>query len=159
VLGEIMTETNTRVSRSRGKVRLSKYSCSALLLSILCVGTGLAGDAAESVSGLPLPPGFTKTGDPLQSYKFCGKQVHSLTYVADGLDGIDAERAWYAKRIPKAKVFTAVGGVVTFVSEDGTAAVELADAFVSYLRFSPGLTATEMKILGEAPASRECRAS
>lgn len=154
-----MTETNTRESRSGGKVRLSKYSFSALLLSILCVGTSVAGDVAERVSGLPLPPGFTKTAGPLESYDFCGKQVRRLTYMADGLDGIDVERAWYAKRLPKAKAFTAVGGLVTFVSEDGTAAVVLADALVSYLRFSPGLTAPEMKILGEAPASKQCKAS
>ena len=38
----------------------------------------------------------------------------------------------------------------------GTAAVELADSFISFFRFSPGLSPAEMKILGAAPAARAC---
>jgi hypothetical protein len=137
----------------------SKVLCASLFLSILCASGALAAEAPEPVSGLPLPPGFTKTADPVQSYKYCGKDAHIATYIARGLEGIPAERAWYAKRLPGAKVFTAVGGVVVFIAADGTAAVELADAFVSYLKFSPGLTAADMEILGEAPASRDCTKS
>jgi hypothetical protein len=140
-------------------MNLFKKLCSALLPAALCIGSAIGANAPEPVSGLPLPPEFKKTGDPVQSYKYCGKEAHSVLYIAIGLDGLDAERAWYSKTMPGAKVFVAVGGVVTYISTDGTAAVELADAFVSYFRFSPGLTPDEMKILGAAPAARDCSAS
>jgi hypothetical protein len=55
-------------------------------------------------------------------------------------------------------VFTASTGIKTFITPDGTAAVETADAFISYFRFSPGLSPGEMKILGAEPASRTCTA-
>jgi hypothetical protein len=60
--------------------------------------------------------------------------------------------------MPHAAVFTASTGIKTFITPDGTAAVETADAFISYLRFSPGLSPGEMKILGAEPASRTCTA-
>jgi hypothetical protein len=53
-------------------------------------------------------------------------------------------------------VFTAVGGVKTIIIPDGTAAVETAGSVISFLRFSPGLSPAEMKILGAAPAAKAC---
>jgi hypothetical protein len=48
--------------------------------------------------------------------------------------------------------------IKTFITPDGMAAVETAGAFISYFRFSPGLSAAEMKILGADPAARACSA-
>ena len=68
------------------------------------------------------------------------------------------KREWYVHAMPRAAVFTASTGIKTFITPDGTGAVEAADAFISYFRFSPGLSPAEMKILGAEPASRECSA-
>jgi hypothetical protein len=70
----------------------------------------------------------------------------------------DHENSWYAHAMPGAFVFTAVGGVKTIITPDGTAAVETAGSVISFLRFSPGLSPAEMKILGAAPAAKACTA-
>jgi len=117
-----------------------------------------AQSATEPLSGLPLAPGFTRTGDPVQSYKYCGKSASTALYVGSSFPDLDHENAWFAHAMPHAIVFTSSTGIKTFISPDGTAAVETADAFISYLRFSPGLSPVEMKILGAAPAARACTA-
>jgi hypothetical protein len=133
-----------------------KLFLSILALSCLCVPGAAAATANDPISGLPIAPGFTKTGDPIQSYKFCGKTARSITYMGDDSSDPDHENSWYAHAMPNARVFTAVGGVKTFITPDGTAAVETAGAAISFLHFSPGLSSAEMKILGAAPASRAC---
>jgi len=130
-----------------------------LLLSGFCTAIAGAAGAADPLSGLPLAPGYEKLADPIQSYKFCGKNARSIAYMGDGLGSLDQENAWYARAMPAgAKVFTAVGGVKTYVTHDGTAAVETAGGIISFFRFSPGLSQAEMKILGAAPAARACTA-
>jgi hypothetical protein len=121
------------------------------------VGIGAQG-ATEPLSGLPLAPGFKRTGDPVQSFKYCGKSASIALYVGSGFSDLDHENAWFKHAMPGAAVFTASTGIKTFVTPDGTAAVETADAFISYFRFSPGLSPAEMKILGAEPASRTCTA-
>jgi len=69
---------------------------------------------------------------------------------------LDHENAWYAHAMPGAVVFTSITGVKTFITPDGTAAVETAGSAIAFFRFSPGLSPTEMKILGAAPAARAC---
>jgi hypothetical protein len=133
-----------------------KTLLSILVLSCLCVVGSAAATANDSVSGLPIAPGFEKTGDPIQSYKFCGKNARSVTYLGNGSADPDHENSWYAHAMPNARVFTAVGGVKTYITHDGTAAVETAGDAISFFRFSPGLSSAEMKILGAAPASRAC---
>jgi hypothetical protein len=124
------------------------------------LGSAVAGaqGSAETVSGLPLAPGMKRTGDAVQSYKFCGKSAMRVLYLANGFADMDHEGAWYAHAMPGAVAFTADTGVKTFITRDGTAAVELADAFILYMRFSPGLSPAEMKILGAAPAATSCTA-
>jgi hypothetical protein len=112
----------------------------------------------EPLTGLPLAPGFKRTADPVQSYKYCGKSASIALYVGTGFSDLDHENAWFAHAMPHAAVFTAISGIKTFITPDGTAAVETADAFISYFRFSPGLSPGEMKILGGEPASRTCTA-
>ena len=135
-----------------------KTLLSILVLSCVCVARSAAATANDPVAGLPIAPGFEKTGDPIQSYKFCGKSARSVTYMGNGSEDSDHENTWYAHAMPNARVFTAVGGVKTFITPDGTAAVETAGVVISFLRFSPGLSLTQMKILGAAPASKSCTA-
>jgi hypothetical protein len=117
-----------------------------------------AQSANDPLSGLPLGPGLKRMADPIQSYKYCGKSASVALYLATDFADFDHENAWYAHAMPHAVAFTAIGGVRTFITPDGTAAVETADTFISYFKFSPGLTPAEMKILGAAPASRACSA-
>jgi hypothetical protein len=131
-------------------------------LAAMALVFGSAGISAqtstEPLTGLPLAPGFKRTADPMQSYKYCGKSASTVLYVGDGFSDLDHENAWFAHAMPHAAVFTASTGIKTFITPDGTAAVETADAFISYFRFSPGLSPGEMKILGAEPASRTCTA-
>jgi hypothetical protein len=125
---------------------------------VFCFGSAgkVLANTIEPLSGLPLAPGFSKTGDPIQSYTFCGKGARSVVYSGGDFPDLDHEVSWYVHAMPGAVVFTAIGGVKTLITADGTAAVELADAFISFFRFSPGLSPAEMKILGAAPAARAC---
>ena len=131
-------------------------------LAIMALMLGSAGIGAESLtdplSGLPLAPGLKRTADPVQSYKYCGKSASVALYLNTGFADLDHETAWYAHAMPRAAMFSASTGIKTFISADGTAAVEAADAFISYFRFSPGPSPAEMKILGAEPASRACSA-
>jgi hypothetical protein len=127
----------------------------ALLLGSAGIG---AQSATEPLSGLPLASGFKRTGDPVQTYKYCGKSASIALYVGSGFSDLDRENAWFAHALPGAAVFTASTGIKTFITPDGTAAVETAGAFISYFRFSPGLSPADMKILGAEPASRTCTA-
>ena len=131
-----------------------------MAIALFVLGSAVIGaqSANDPLSGLPLGPGMKRTADPIQSYKYCGKSASVALYSAYDFADFDHENAWYARAMPHAVVYTAIGGVRTFITPDGSAAVETADAFVSYFKFSPGLTPAEMKILGAAPASRECSA-
>jgi hypothetical protein len=135
------------------KRRLIKPAFAALLLVSAGIG---AQSTTEPLSGLPLAPGFKRTGDAVQSFKYCAKRASVALYMGAGFSDLDHENAWFAHAMPHAAVFTASTGIKTFVTSDGTAAVETADAFISYFKFSPGLSPAEMKILGAAPASRAC---
>jgi len=134
---------------------LQNLAVTALLFGGVGIG---AQSTTEPLSGLPLAPGFKRTGDPVQSYKYCGKGASIALYVGSGFSDLDHENAWFTHAMPGAAVFTASTGIKTFITRDGTAAVETADAFISYFRFSPGLSPAEMKILGAEPASRTCTA-
>jgi hypothetical protein len=131
-------------------------------LAAMALVFGSAGISAqtstEPLTGLPLAPGFKRTADPMQSYKYCGKSASTVLYVGAGFSDLDHENAWFAHAMPHAAVFTASTGIKTFITPDGTAAIETADAFISYFRFSLGLSPAEMKILGAEPASRTCTA-
>jgi hypothetical protein len=118
----------------------------------------VARSSVEPLSGIPLRPGFQRTADPIESYKYCGKNASIVLYVGDQMTDIDQKNAWYAHAFPDAKAFVASTGVKTFVKADGTAAVETAGAFISFFKFTPGLTPSEMKILGANPAARNCTA-
>lgn len=135
---------------------IKNIAAAALLLGSAGIG---AQSANEQLSGLPIGPGLKRTADPVQSYLYCGKHASTVLYIAGGFADFDHENAWYAHAMPHAVVFTASTGIKTFITADGTAAVETADAFISYFKFSPGLTPAEMKILGADPASRDCTAS
>jgi hypothetical protein len=126
------------------------------LLVVVSAGAGAQG-TSEPLSGLPLAPGMKRTADAIQSFRYCGKSASTVLYLAPFPD-LDHEVAWYTHAMPGAALFTASTGVKTFISKDGTAAVEASGAFISYFRFSPGLSPAEMKILGAEPASRDCTA-
>jgi hypothetical protein len=115
-----------------------------------------AANTIDPLSGLPIAPGFTKLADPMESYTFCGKSARSISYMAGESSDPDHENSWYAHAMPGAFVFTAVGGVKTIITPDGTAVVETAGSVISFLRFSPGLSPAEMKLLGAASAAKAC---
>ena len=121
----------------------------------------LAAGSTDALSGLPVPPNAQKTSDPVQSYTYCGKSAQLDAYIYSGNDKEDEDlvataKTWYMKALPHAMVFTSVSGQVTFITADGTAAVILSGAIIGFARFSPGLSAAEMKRLGNVPASRKC---
>jgi hypothetical protein len=140
-------------------MKQSRFNSTSLLVALLYTAGAIAANTTEPLSGLPLAPGFTKTGDPIQSYTFCGKSARSVAYIGGDFPDLDHENSWYAHAMPGALVVTAIGGVKMFITPDGTAAVETADSIISFVRFSPGLSPAEMKILGAAPASRACTAN
>jgi hypothetical protein len=144
-------------------------SAAAILVSavLFCVHATvcLAADLTDTLSGLPVVPNSQKLGDPIQSYKYCGKNAQINVYMYRGSqpnnddeDLVATAKAWYVKAIPHANVYSSPTGQVTFVTEDGTAAVILSGAVISFAHFSPGLTPAEMKILGNVPASQNCHA-
>ena len=130
-----------------------------MLFSAMAIG--LAAYTTDSLSGLPLPPDSMKFADPVQSYKYCGKSAQLHAYMYSGLGNDDEDlvataKAWYMKAMPHANVFSAPSGQVTFVTADGTAAVILSGSIIGFVRFSPGLSAAEMKGFGDAPTSKQC---
>jgi hypothetical protein len=135
------------------------------MISWAHVTVSLAADSTDPLSGLPLVPNSRKLADPEQSYKYCGKnaKINGYFYMGssdnDNEDLVATAKAWYVKAMPHANVFSAPGtGQVTLVTADGTSAVTLSGAVISFLHFSPGLSPAEMKGLGNVPASRECQA-
>ncbi|HVP69219.1 MAG TPA: hypothetical protein VMT17_18360 [Anaeromyxobacteraceae bacterium] len=137
------------------RVLIRQSTAAVLLLGSVTV---LAASTTEPVSGLPLAPGLTKTGDPIRSYTFCGKNARRVIYLAVDSQDIEREFSWYSERMPHAVVFTAASGFKTLITPDGTAAVELRGDFIPFLHFSPGLSPTEMKILGADPTAVTCKA-
>jgi len=141
----------------------------AILAPIIFFGVNttvsLAADSTDALSGLPVVPNSKKMADPVQSYKYCGKnaQVNVYTYSGsqknnDDEDLVATAKAWYVKAMPHANLYSSPSGQVTLVTADGTAAVILSGSLISFAHFSPGLTPVEMKILGNVPASRDCHA-
>jgi hypothetical protein len=141
----------------------------ALLLStmLFCAHAteSLAADSTDSLTGLPVLPNSKKLADPVQSYKYCGKNAQINAYFYTGSDEnnenedlVATAKAWYARAMPHANVYSSQTGQVTLVTADGTSAVILSGAVISFLRFSPGLSPAEMKVLGAVPASRDCHA-
>ena len=137
-----------------------RYGIQYLAVAILFLGSvgAFAANTIDPLSGLPVAPGFTKLADPVESYTYCGKSARSISYMAAESSDPDHENVWHAHAMPGAVVFTAIGGVKTFITPDGTAAVETARSVISFLRFSPGLSPAQMKILGAAPAANACTA-
>jgi hypothetical protein len=127
------------------------------------VTVSLAADSTDPLSGLPVVPNSTKLKDPVQSYKYCGKSAQIDVYFYTGMDDnnenedlVATAKAWYVKAMPHANVYTASTKQVTLVTADGTSAVILSGSVISFVRFSPGLSPAEMKVLGAVPASRDC---
>ena len=125
----------------------------------------LAADSIDALSGLPVVPNSMKLSDPVQSYKYCGKNAQINVYMYSGSqknnddeDLVATAKAWYVKAMPHANVYSSPTGQVTLVTADGTSAVILSGSVISFAHFSPGLTPAEMKILGNVPASRDCHA-
>jgi hypothetical protein len=145
-------------------MKLAAEILAPVLLFCVHATVSLAADSTDALSGLPLLPNSTKLADPVQSYKFCGKNAQIDVYMFGGLKHSDDEdlvataKAWYAKAIPHANLYNSPSGQVTVVSADGTAAVILSGSVLNFVHFSPGLTPAEMKILGNAPGSRDCQA-
>ena len=127
-----------------------------LIVWLAANASAVADDAREPLSGLPLPQGFKRSADPVQSYTICGKKAQTALYIDTSFSDQAQEEAWFAHAIPRASAFISAGGVKTFMTADGTAAVETTGGFVAYFRFSPGLTPAEMKIIGTEPAARSC---
>jgi hypothetical protein len=129
------------------------------------VSASVAAESTDTLSGLPVLPHSTKLADPVQSYKYCGKNAQINVYFYTGSDdGNDDEdlvataKAWYVKAMPHANVYDSPTGQVTMVTADGTSAVILSGSVISFVHFSPGLSAAEMQVFGNVPASRECHA-
>ena len=143
-----------------------KFAAAALIPTmIFCAHAtvSLAADSTDPLSGLPLVPNSKMLADPVQSYKYCGKNAQINVYLYAGKDDnndsedlIATAKAWYVRAMPHANAYNSPTGQVTLVTADGTAAVILSGSFINFVRFSPGLSAAEMKGLGKVPASREC---
>jgi hypothetical protein len=145
-----------------------KLAAAALIpIMLFCAHqtVSLAADSTDALSGLPVVPNSTRLADPVQSYKYCGKNAQIDVYMYTGSDkGNDDEdlvataKAWYVRAMPHANVYSSPTGQVTLVTADGASAVILSGSVISFARFSPGLSPAEMKGLGNVPASRECNA-
>ena len=125
----------------------------------------LAADSMDALSGLPVVPNSMKLADPVQSYKYCGKNAQINVYMYSGTqknnddeDLVATAKAWYVKALPHANLYNSPTGQVALVTADGSSAVILSGGFINFVHFSPGLTPAEMKILGNVPASRDCHA-
>ena len=125
----------------------------------------LAADSTDALSGLPVVPNSSKLADPVQSYKYCGKNAQVNVYMYSGSeknnddeDLVATAKAWYVKAMPHANLYSSPSGQVTLVTADGTSAVILSGSLISFAHFSPGLSPAEMKSLGNVPASRDCHA-
>jgi hypothetical protein len=143
-----------------------KFAAAVLIPTFLfCAQTtvSIAADATDPLSGLPVIPHSTRTGDPVQAYKYCGKNAQANAYMFDGSGNDDEDlvataKAWYTKVLPHANVYSSPSGQVTLVTVDGTSAVILSGALISFVHFSPGLSAAEMKGFGNVPSTRVCQA-
>jgi hypothetical protein len=145
-----------------------KFAAAILGSTMIVYGyatVGLAADSTDTLSGLPVVPNSMKLADPVQSYKYCGKNAQINVYMYSGSqannddeDLVATAKAWYVKALPHANLYNSPTGQVTLVTADGTSAVILSGGFINFVHFSPGLTPAEMKILGNVPASRDCHA-
>jgi hypothetical protein len=137
----------------------------AASLLVIAAGSALASDSTDPLTGLPVVPNAHKTEDPVQSYRYCGKNAQANAYLFGGLtdnedeDAVASAKAWYLKNVPHAVGYTADSGLAVVITQDGTSAVVFAGAIISFLHFSPGLSPAEMKGLGSSPSSRECHPS
>jgi hypothetical protein len=136
-----------------------------IFLFCIYATVSLASNPTDALSGLPVPPNSTKLADPVQSYKYCGKNAQINVYMYSGSqanndneDLVATATAWYVKALPHANLYHSPTGQVTLVTADGSSAVILSGGFINFVHFSPGLTPAEMKILGNVPASRDCHA-
>jgi hypothetical protein len=146
-------------------MKLAAAILAPIFLFCIHATVSLAADSTDALSGLPVPPNSTKLADPVQSYKYCGKNAQINVYMYsgsqdnnDGEDLVATAKAWYVKAMPHANLYGSPTGQVTLVTADGTSAVILSGGFINFVHFSPGLTPAEMKILGNVPASRDCHA-
>jgi hypothetical protein len=145
-------------------MKLAAAILAPIILFCIQATVSLAADSTDALSGLPVPPNSTKLADPVQSYKYCGKNAQINVYMYSGSQDNDDEdlvataKAWYVKAMPHAKLYSSPTGQVTLVTADGASAVILSGGFINFVHFSPGLTPAEMKILGNVPASRDCHA-
>jgi hypothetical protein len=136
-----------------------KYFLVSATLLFTCIWiTSLAIEAStrDPLSGLPMAPGISKMSERAQNYLYCGSSARRVTYFGEGMN-VAAESDWYARNLRSATVFTAADGIVTYISADGSSAVELAGPSISFRKFSPGLTPTQKLMFGSAPESTECR--
>jgi hypothetical protein len=146
-------------------MKLATAILAPIILFCMHATVSLAADSTDALSGLPVLPNSTKLADPVQSYKYCGKSAQINVYMYSGSqdnnddeDLVATAKAWYVKAMPHANLYSSPTGQVTLVTADGSSAVILSGAFISFAHFSPGLTPPEMKILGNVPASRDCHA-
>jgi hypothetical protein len=146
-------------------MKLAAAILAATILFCMHATVSPAADSTDALSGLPVVPNSTKLRDPMQSYKYCGKNAQINVYMYSGSqdnnddeDLVATAKAWYVKAMPHANIYSSPTGQVTLVTADGSSAVILSGAFISFAHFSPGLTPAEMKILGNVPASRDCHA-
>ena len=87
-----------------------------------------------------MPPNSTKLADPVQSYKYCGKNAQINVYMYSGSqanndneDLVATAKAWYVKALPHANLYHSPTGQVTLVTADGSSAVILSGGFINFL--------------------------
>jgi hypothetical protein len=63
----------------RSAITMKRGTKNLAMTALLFGSAGIgAQGTTEPLSGLPLAPGFERTGDPVQTYKYCGKSEHRL---------------------------------------------------------------------------------
>jgi hypothetical protein len=61
---------------------MKRRSNTPAFAALLLVSAGIgAQSTTEPLSSLPLPPGFKRTGDAVQSFKYCGKSASVALYM------------------------------------------------------------------------------
>jgi hypothetical protein len=129
-----------------------KYRWLAIAFLTVALNGANAASPNDPLTGLPVYPGVTDAS-PLPDSDFCGKQMQKDFYIVMG-DRVDVVTKWYAGHLPGYHKYHAVTdgrSQYTFFGPTGSAEVTVTGTragsavySISYGRFRPGLTSSEM---------------
>src|ERR1700735_5135394 len=103
-----------------------KWMPLAATLLVIAAGSRLASDSPDHLTVLPVVPNAHQTKDPVQSYRYCGKNAQANAYLFGGLtdkedeDAVASAKSWYLRNVPHAVGYTADSGLAVVITQDGT---------------------------------------